>query len=69
MPVPATTHLLNKLYKVRALCDEESLQGELVFLMDIFKQNGYNNWQIHTTSHCCLNFGQLDNKPNKPNAF
>jgi hypothetical protein len=33
--------------RTRALCDEESLQAEFVFLRDIFKQNGYNDRQIH----------------------
>jgi hypothetical protein len=29
-------------HRARALCDEDSLQAELVFLRGIFKQNGYN---------------------------
>jgi hypothetical protein len=28
-------------HRIRALCDEDILQAELVFLKDIFKQNGY----------------------------
>jgi hypothetical protein len=30
------------------LCDEESLQAELVFLRDVFKQNCYNEGQIQS---------------------
>jgi hypothetical protein len=35
------------IHRARALCDEDSLQAELVFLRDIFKQNGYNDRHIH----------------------
>jgi hypothetical protein len=35
------------IHRARALCDEDSLQAELVFLKDVLKQNGYNDWQIH----------------------
>jgi hypothetical protein len=31
----------------RSLCDEDSLQAELVFLRDVFKQNAYNEQQLH----------------------
>jgi hypothetical protein len=34
------------LNRARALCDEDSLQTELVFLKDVFKQNNYNDQQI-----------------------
>jgi hypothetical protein len=30
------------IHRARPLCDEDSLQAELVFLKDIFKGNGYN---------------------------
>jgi hypothetical protein len=33
--------LSTQIHKTRALCDEDSLQAELVFLKDVFKQNGY----------------------------
>jgi hypothetical protein len=33
--------------RARAICDEDSLHAELVFLRDIFRQNGYNDRQIH----------------------
>jgi hypothetical protein len=35
------------IHRARSLCDEDSLQAELVFLRDVFKQNGYNDGQIH----------------------
>jgi hypothetical protein len=35
------------IHRVRALCDEDSLQAELVFLKDVFEENGYNDRQIH----------------------
>jgi hypothetical protein len=34
------------MHKTRALCDEGSLQAELVFPRDVFQQNDYNR-QIH----------------------
>jgi hypothetical protein len=48
------------IHRARALCDEDSLQAELVFLRNIFKRNGYKDRQIHRA----LNLGQLDNEPN-----
>jgi hypothetical protein len=35
------------LYRASAICDEDSLQAELVFLGDVFRENGYNDRQIH----------------------
>jgi hypothetical protein len=35
-------------HRARALCDEDSLQAEMVFLRDVFKQNGYNDRQIQS---------------------
>jgi hypothetical protein len=35
------------IHRARALCDDDSLQAELVFLKDVFKENGYNDRQIH----------------------
>jgi hypothetical protein len=35
------------IHRARALCDEDSLQVESVFLKDVFKQNGYKDRQIH----------------------
>jgi hypothetical protein len=48
----------------RALCDEESLQVELMFLRDVFKQNGYNDRQIHRALNRRPHLAQPDNKPN-----
>jgi hypothetical protein len=50
-------------HRARALCDEDSLQAELVFLGDIFKQNGYNNRQIHRAFNRRRHLDQPDNKP------
>jgi hypothetical protein len=30
-------------HRARALCDQDSLHAELVFLKDVFRQNGYND--------------------------
>jgi hypothetical protein len=35
-----------------------------VCLRDVFKQNGYNDWQIHRALNHRLHLDQLDNKPN-----
>jgi hypothetical protein len=51
-------------HRARALCDEDSLQAELVFLRDVFKQNGYNNRQIHRA----LNRRPHVDQPDKPNS-
>jgi hypothetical protein len=50
-------------HRVRALCHEDSLQAELVFLRGIFKQNGYDR-QIHRALNHCPHSDQPDNKPN-----
>jgi hypothetical protein len=44
----------------RALCDEDSLQAEFVFLYDVLRQNSYNNWQTDRLLNCHLNIGQPD---------
>jgi hypothetical protein len=36
----------------------------LVFLRDVFKQNGYNNRHIHRALNHCPHVGQLEDKPN-----
>jgi hypothetical protein len=51
-------------HRARALSDEDSLQAELVFLKNVFKQNGYNDRQIHRALNRHLDFNQLDNEPN-----
>jgi hypothetical protein len=50
--------------RARALCDEDSLQAELVFLRDSFKQNGYNDKQIHRALNHHLYLDQPYYKPN-----
>jgi hypothetical protein len=35
-----------------------------VFLRDVFKQNGYNDWQIHRALNCHTQLDHLENKPN-----
>jgi hypothetical protein len=52
------------IHRARALCDEDSLQAELVFLRDVFIQNGYNDRQIHRTLNCHPHLPQRDNEPN-----
>jgi hypothetical protein len=51
------------IHRARALCDEDSLQAELVFLKDVFKQNGYNDRQIHRALNHRLPLPQPDNEP------
>jgi hypothetical protein len=34
------------IHRARALCHEDSLQAELVFLKDVFKQNSYKERQV-----------------------
>jgi hypothetical protein len=34
-------------HRARPPCDQESLHAELVFLQGVFRQNGYNDRQIH----------------------
>jgi hypothetical protein len=51
------------LHIARALCDEDSLQAELVFLKDVFRENGYCDRQIHRAPNRCPLLPQPDNKP------
>jgi hypothetical protein len=55
--------LSNLIHRARALCDEDSLQAELVFLRDAFKQNGYD-WQFHRA----LNRSPQLPQPDKPHS-
>jgi hypothetical protein len=52
------------IHRARALCDEDSLQTLLVFLRDVFKQNGYNDRQIHRALNRRPHLPQPDNEPN-----
>jgi hypothetical protein len=51
------------LHRARVLCDEDSLQAELVFLKDVFKENGYNDRQIHRALNRRPHLPQPDNEP------
>jgi hypothetical protein len=51
-------------HRTRALSDEDSLQAELVFLRDVFKQNGYKDRQVHRALNRLPHLDQPDNKPN-----
>jgi hypothetical protein len=50
-------------HRARALCDQDSLHGELVFLGDIFRQNGYTERQIRRALNPRPRVGQSDDKP------
>jgi hypothetical protein len=52
------------IHRARALCDEDSLQAESVFLRDVFKQNGYNDQQFHRALSRHPHLPQQDNEPN-----
>jgi hypothetical protein len=45
------------------LCDEDSLQAELAFPRDVFKQDGYNDRQSHRALNRRPHLDQSD-KPN-----
>jgi hypothetical protein len=51
------------IHRTRSLCDEDSLQAELVFLKDFFRENGYNDRQIHRALSRRLHLPQPDSKP------
>jgi hypothetical protein len=53
------------LHRARALCGEDSLQAELGFLKDVFKQNGYNDRQTHRALNRC----PLLPQPDKPHSI
>jgi hypothetical protein len=50
------------LHSARALCDEDSLQAELVFLKDVIKEIGYDR-QIHRALNRRPHLPQPDNEP------
>jgi hypothetical protein len=50
-------------HRATALCDQDSLQAELVFLRDVFWQNGYNDGQIHIVLNRRPNISQPDDNP------
>jgi hypothetical protein len=51
------------IHRARALCDEDSLQAELVFLKDVFKENSYNDRNIHRALNRRPRLPQPDNEP------
>jgi hypothetical protein len=52
------------LHRARALCDEDSLQAELVFLKDVFRENGYKDRQIHRALNRRPHLDQPDSESN-----
>jgi hypothetical protein len=50
------------IHRARALCDANSPQAKLVFLRDVFKQNGYNDRHIHRALNRHLHLDQLNSK-------
>jgi hypothetical protein len=50
-------------HRGRTLCDQDSLHVELVFLSDIFRQNGYTEQQIRRALNPPSGVGQTDRKP------
>jgi hypothetical protein len=72
LPIPISTLTLvpNKqavlsiiVLRARTLCDQDSLHAKLVFLMDAFRQNLYNDRQIHRVLNRRPNISRPDNKP------
>jgi hypothetical protein len=62
-PSNKQTVLSTLVHMARALCDEDSLRAELVFLRDIFRWNGYKDRQIHNVLNRPPNNSKLDNEP------
>jgi hypothetical protein len=52
------------IHRARVLCHEDSLQAELAFLKDVFKENGYNDRQINRA----LNRRPHLPQPDKPHS-
>jgi hypothetical protein len=52
------------IHRAKAICAENSLQAELVFLWDVFNQNGYNVRQLHRALNRRPHLPQPDNEPN-----
>jgi hypothetical protein len=50
-------------HRIRALCDQYSFHAQLVFLGNIFSQNGYTDWQIHMALNPPLRVAQHNKKP------
>jgi hypothetical protein len=50
-------------HRARVLCDQKSLHTQLVFLKDIFRQNSYNDRQIHRVLIRRPNISQPEDNP------
>jgi hypothetical protein len=50
------------IHRARALCDENGLKVELVFLKDVFKENSYNDGQIQRALNRRPHLPQPDNE-------
>jgi hypothetical protein len=50
-------------HRARAPCDPDRLQAELLFLRDVFRQNDYNDRQIHRVLSRLPNISQPDDNP------
>jgi hypothetical protein len=50
-------------HTARALCDQDSLNDELQFLEDTFRQNGYSDQQIHRGFDSPVRVGPPSNDP------
>jgi hypothetical protein len=61
---PVSTLLPTLVHSARVLCEDTSLKSKLVFLRDIFRQNGYSDRQNRRALNCRPHLDQLDNKPN-----
>jgi hypothetical protein len=55
--------LFTMVHRARALCDQDILQAESMFLRDVFRQNCYNDRQIHRVLNRRLNISQPDDNP------
>jgi hypothetical protein len=51
------------IHRARALCDEDSLKAGLLFLKDVFRENGYNDRQIQRALNRRPHLPQPDNEP------
>jgi hypothetical protein len=50
-------------HRARALCNQESLHAELVFLKNVFRQNVYSDRQIHRVLNRRPNMSQPEDNP------
>jgi hypothetical protein len=55
--------LFTLVHRARVLCKQDNLHAELVFLRDIFRQNGYNNQQVNRVLNHHPNISQPNDNP------